>query len=79
MQVAAMQGGVLTLIVESAAWATRVRLATGELQRALSGLPEFTPLEKIRVKVAAGPDVAGARRQGAEAPAGTAQPRNDSP
>lgn len=56
VQVVSMQGGVLTLMVESAAWGTRLRLTTADLQRALASLPEFTPLERIRVKIATTPD-----------------------
>lgn len=77
VQVTALQGGVLTLMVASAAWATRVRLATPELQRALEGLPEFTPLQKIRVKVAAAPD--GGRPGRDPAHGHDDQPRSDAP
>ena len=76
VQVTALQGGVLTLMVASAAWATRVRLATPELQRALEGLPEFTPLQKNRVKVAANPE--GGRGGRDPAHGQDDQPRSDS-
>ena len=51
IQVGSLQGGRLTLLVSSASWATRLRLAAGDLQRQLSELPEFHPLQTIKVRV----------------------------
>jgi hypothetical protein len=42
----------LVVIVDSAAWAARVRYATRELQAALASAPETT-FEKLRVRVGA--------------------------
>ncbi len=51
VQVGSLQSGRLTLLVSSAGWATRLRLAAGDLQRQLSELPEFHPLQTIKVRV----------------------------
>ena len=52
VQVGSLHRGRLTLLVDSAGWATRLRLAAGDLQRQLSELPEFHPLHASRVRVA---------------------------
>src|SRR5262245_52021062 len=51
--IAANHRGVeLVVIVDSAAWAARVRYATRRLQAALAGSPE-TAFDKLRVRVGA--------------------------
>ncbi len=51
VQVGSLRSGRLTLLVHSAGWATRLRLAAGDLQRQLSELPEFHPLQTVTVRV----------------------------
>ena len=56
VQVGSLQSGRLTLLVQSAGWATRLRLAAADVQRQISELPEFHPLLSVKVRVTKPPE-----------------------
>jgi hypothetical protein len=58
-EVATVQGPVLTILVQNAAWATRLRFMLPELLRELNRLSDFGGVRDIQIRIARHPTAVG--------------------